>query len=290
MEGTECIEDKGWPVRTEPMYLVYWGFHKPPCSVRSERGSLLVGPTQDEALARLHYLRDAGRRLALMLGPAGCGKTLLLDYWSSQLCRSGAEVATISLLGLDSRDVLWQVTSQWGLNPHQGANLSELWSALDDRLKEYRCQHVDTVLILDDIDEAQSDVISQVLRLYHLGLAADTNLTIVLSARAEQASRLGDRILDLSELRIDVEPWSLDDTTAWLAQTFAEAGRETAIFTPQATARLHAIAGGVPRRIVQLVELSLIAAAGQELRRIDEHTVEAACNELGAICLDRSLA
>jgi hypothetical protein len=47
--------------------------------------------------------------------------------------------------------------------------------------------------------------------------------------------------------------------------------------------RIHELSDGIPRRVKQLAELALLAAAGQELRMIDAETVEGAYYELGIV-------
>jgi hypothetical protein len=45
--------------------------------------------------------------------------------------------------------------------------------------------------------------------------------------------------------------------------------------------RLQDLSFGIPRRVNQLADLSLLAAAGEGLRLVDAATVEAVCHELG---------
>ena len=60
-------------------------------------------------------------------------------------------------------------------------------------------------------------------------------------------------------------------------------GRHATTFTPEAVALLAELSQGVPRNTVQLAELSLVAAAGQELAAVDAATILAVYQELGAI-------
>jgi hypothetical protein len=46
---------------------------------------------------------------------------------------------------------------------------------------------------------------------------------------------------------------------------------------------LAEISQGVPRNVVQLADLALIAAAGQELAMVDTHTIESVVAELGVV-------
>ena len=95
--------------------------------------------------------------------------------------------------------------------------------------------------------------------------------------------RLGESLLERTELRIDIEPWSPTDTEDYVRASLARAGRESPLFDAPAIRRLHQLGDGIPRRITQLADLALLAGAGQQLDAIDEATVESVYHELGVI-------
>ena len=59
------------------MYQSHWGLRQSPFRSCLDPQSFYQSPTHDEALARLHFLVDEHRRLGLLMGPAGSGKSLL---------------------------------------------------------------------------------------------------------------------------------------------------------------------------------------------------------------------
>jgi general secretion pathway protein A len=139
------------------------------------------------------------------------------------------------------------------------------------------------VLLLDNADEAAAPVLAHVARLAQCDVSAEARLTVVLAARPDRIGKLGTRLLDLAALRIDLEPWDESDTVGYLTTLLAEAGRTTTAFEVAAMSRLHDLARGVPRRVSQLADLALLAGAGQQLERIDTHTVETVYQELGVV-------
>ena len=56
------------------MYQAYWGLVESPFRGGLDPRFYHEGPTQEEAIARLHFLVDGGRPLGLLLGSTGCGK------------------------------------------------------------------------------------------------------------------------------------------------------------------------------------------------------------------------
>jgi hypothetical protein len=81
------------------MYQAYWGLASSPFRGHLDPRAFHQGPTQEEALARLHFLVDEQRTVGLLLGEAGSGKSLLLEVFAQQLGAARRERAVVSLLG-----------------------------------------------------------------------------------------------------------------------------------------------------------------------------------------------
>ncbi|NUQ62990.1 MAG: AAA family ATPase [Pirellulales bacterium] len=264
------------------MYQSHWGLRNTPFRNRLDPEFFFESPTHEEGLARLHFLVEQQRRLGLLMGGTGTGKSLLLEVFAAQMRQQGFPVANFSLLGMDPAELLRETAVQFGLNPGS-RGLPELWRMVLDRIREHRYQQLATVVLLDDADRASPLVLIQIVRLAQHDLTPDSRLTLVLAGRQERMSRLGETLLELSELRIDLQDWQPDDTETYIAHTLARAGCRQPVFEEPAILRLHELAHGIPRRINQLADLALAAGAGQDLERIDADTVESVYHELGVI-------
>ena len=262
------------------MYQAHWGLQESPFRGLLDPKFFYQSPTHEEALARLQFLVHQQRRLGLLVGPPGSGKSLLLEVFAAQLRRIARPVAKLSLLGLEPAELLWLIAAGWGLSLESTQSLAALWRAVTDRLIEYRYQQLEAVVLLDDADLASPQVLAQVARLAQHDPSPDARLTIVLSGREEEMGRIGDRLLGLADLRIDIEPWGRDDTENYLKASLAQAGCRAAVFAEPALARLQELSNGIPRRINQLADLALLAGAGQALPQIGPEVVESAYREL----------
>jgi len=265
------------------MYQSHWGLRENPFRTRLDPRFFYESPTHEEALARLHFLVEAERRLGLLLGESGSGKSLVLEVFAAQMRRAGRPVAKANLLGVEPEEMLWLLCAGFGVNPDRGLGAAPLWRMLADRIAEYRYQRLAAVVLLDDADHAAGDVLRHVARLAQLESAGDARLTLVLACRPERIARLGSSLLELADLRIDLEPWQPEDTGNFLKSSLAQAGREEPVFAEDAVVRLHELAHGVPRRVTQLADLALAAGAGGHLDAVDAETVEAVYHELGTV-------
>ena len=188
----------------------------------------------------MEFLVEQRQRLGLLLGQSGTGKSLILDRLATNLRHRGAQVANLSLLGADLHEFLWLLAADLGLNPDRKATPFELWRNLIDRIAENRYQQLDTVVLLDDADHARPEVLDHLVRLIQSDRGMPMALVLVLAGPANKISHIGPRLLELAELRIDLEPWEEPDTGGYLMSALAQAGRKTLLFTDAAVLRLHA--------------------------------------------------
>jgi general secretion pathway protein A len=265
------------------MYHIGWGLRETPFRARLDPRFFYKSPIHDEALARLHFLVDDRRRVGVLMGQTGSGKSLLLNVFAAEMRDLGRPTVTIGLLGVDQAGLLWQLATDLGVAPERDAQTAVLWQAIGDRLTEYRYQQLSTVVLLDDADRAKPDAIALVARLAQYDLSPEARLTIVLAGRQQTMGRLGRTLLELAELRIDLEPWEPADTDRFLRESLSRAGCQKRVFDDSAVERLHELGSGVPRRISHLADLSLLAGAAENLTTIDAETVESVYEELGVV-------
>jgi type II secretory pathway predicted ATPase ExeA len=264
------------------MYRSHWGLGKTPFGSRPNPAFFYQSPAVEEALARLQFLVDENRRMGLVLAAPGGGKSVLLNVLADELKRPGRQVALVNLFGLSPGEFLWQLAAQWGLGLDGDTPTGALWRAIADHLVENRCQKIDTIVLLDDGDEASRDVLDTVARLALLEPSREARLTIVVASKPEGVSKLGGRILELAELRVELDAWDPVDTQSYVESALKLAGGAAGAFEPEAVRRLHELADGVPRRVNQLADLALLAAAGRKLPRVDADTVAGVSEELVA--------
>ncbi|MCC6123346.1 MAG: hypothetical protein IT426_00115 [Pirellulales bacterium] len=265
------------------MYQLHWGLRTLPFSGCVDPKYFYPSPTHEEAIARLHFLVENHRRLGIVLGPVGSGKSLLLEVFAGQLRRGGRAVAHLNLMGLDAAEMLWRIAVDLGLNPPPSAAPTQLWRTLDDCLREHRYRQLDTVIFLDDADEAGRGVLPHVARLAAHDPSPDARLTVILAVEKPNVGNLGDRLLELCDLRIDIELWTLADVEGFLSSALTRAGGTNTIFAEDAVAKLHELAAGIPRRVVQLADLALLAGAGAAIPHIDAEVVHSVYHELSAV-------
>jgi len=265
------------------MYQQYWGLRESPFRGSLDVSQFFATPNHDEALARLHFLVEGCRHLGLIAGKFGIGKSLLLEVFAQRIYHDGGEVARVSLLGIDTHEMLWSIGAQFGLDPATADTPFVLWRSLADFLACSRYENRQVLIVCDDADAAHPEVLDLVQRLVQFDAHRLVRQTVLLATADTGLPRLPLGLLELAELAITLEPWDLTETARFIDFALRKSGCQGSVFTPAAVERLHELAGGIPLRIKQLADLALLAGAGLDLRQINADTVAEACHELGVI-------
>lgn len=260
--------------------LEFWGLERWP--FRGSVGENQFYPTagHDEALARIEYLVESRRRLGVLVGEAGIGKSLILRVAAKRLARNGSAAVVVDALGASVREVLWNLACGLKTAPREDADVAWLWRQIADRVAENRMQQVPTVLLVDDAGQAGPDLVTQFARLVRLDTSPTAQWTIVLAAETAQAWRWNDALRSAVDLRIEVAPWSLNDTIGYVQTSLVDAGRFEPVFDDGGLRKLHDLACGIPQDVARLADYALLGAAGMNIRSIDATAVEAAYEEI----------
>ena len=257
------------------MHLEYWGLSKAPFGSKLTLSEFFESSTHVEALARLQYLVQQNRRLGVLLGACGTGKSLTLEVLARRLRRAGVYVGKLNLLGLDAPEFLWGLASALGCHVHDDASTITVWRTIQDRLATLRYQRVPTVLLLDDADECETAVLTTLCRLTQMEQLPESRLSLVLTCNRNGKQLLGERLLDLSELPVELEPFGQTETADYVGVGLARVGRLDKTFTDDAYEAICQLTRGVPRAINQLAEICLVGGAAEGLKVIDGSFVEA---------------
>jgi general secretion pathway protein A len=242
-----------------------------------------MAPLREEALARLHFLADRGRKLGLLRGISGVGKTSLLRQFMLARRRVGDDVSLLDLTGTDGRELLARLAQRLDRRLSSDTSRLQCWRSIADRIWTNHLQRLPTILLLDNVDLATEEASSIVLRLLHLEECSQARVTIVLSVDARGAARLDRRLIELVDLTMLLQPWTEEEVTDYLVHELARQERDFPAPTHDAARRIHELTGGVPRDVARLVELTMLATRTLDHDAFDADTVELVSQEWTAL-------
>ncbi|MCP4193614.1 MAG: AAA family ATPase [Planctomycetaceae bacterium] len=262
------------------MYIDHWALDRSPFAAQLNPEDFFASATHEEALARLQFLIENGRRLGFLLGATGTGKSLLLEVAARQLRQNGCHVVKINLLGLSGSEFVWTLASGLGHLASTDASPVECWRGISDRLAANRYQRITTVVLLDDAEDCEDAVYSAISRLALTEQRPESRITLVLASQRQRSRSFGAKLNEMCDLRLDIIPWNGVETTEYIQDALLRVGGTTDTFSDRALERIHELTQGVPRRVRQLAELSLVAAAADGTAGIEADVIDAVYQSL----------
>ncbi|TWU13086.1 hypothetical protein CA54_19120 [Symmachiella macrocystis] len=242
------------------MYAQHWGLVDIPFQSTIDQRWFYEGPSHEEAVARLLFIVEQHRRLGVLVGEAGTGKSMLLAVLKRAVQRAQGQVVHVNVAGRSGEEVVWELAAGLRLSPRPDDPPRTLWRKIEEVLLGNQLAHVQTVLVFDHFEWADRECQKAIARLVHLNTQTPTWTTMVVAVREKALQESCDLFRHLIDLTIQAPPFSNDESRDYVISLLSRAGRRDPLFTDSALDRLHALSGGVPRELNRLCDMSLLAA------------------------------
>lgn len=264
------------------MFERFFGFSRAPFELVPDPDFLFLGESHDSALANLELGIGAGKGFVAITGPIGAGKTTILRALLRRLGRTD-RVCFLTQPETETADLLRAILDGFGVSA-DGAPLVELRRRIRDLLA---ADARPGILIIDEAHLLREDALEQIRLLSNLEEDRRKLLQIVLSGQPELKALLSSpRLRPLAqriEMFYEIRPLSLEETEAYLSRRVQIAGGRKDIFSPEASASIHACTGGIPRLINVLADRSLLSAYVAESPVVSAEVVADAFDDLGEV-------
>lgn len=259
-------------------YLNHWNMLSSPFS--PSRHAFFVGGSVEEAVARLSFLIENHRQLGIVVGPNGVGKTSLLRNLRSVTSKAIGfrETGYVAMSGLEAKHLPIRILGAFmqasDADIERQFSLESIWQRIEDLAVSSQVQDQRAVLLIDDLDAVSKDW-EQMQRLLHLS----NGFTCILAVSEQAYHRLPLDLRDRCELRVDLPAWDLTMTADYFEWALSRYQHDD-LFEPQAIVRIQELSTGLPRRMLQLAELALVAGAVQRVNRISASVIDQVASEL----------
>jgi general secretion pathway protein A len=270
------------------MYASFFGLAHEPFSIAPDPRYLFMSERHREALAHLLYGVGGGGGFVLLSGEIGAGKTTVCRCFLEQV-PPGCQVAYIFNPKLTVVELLQTVCDEFGVAvalPNSGVPTVKTYiDALNTHLLAAHAQGRYCVLVIDEAQNLSAEVLEQLRLLTNLETHERKLLQIILIGQPELRQMLASEGLEQLAQRViaryHLGALSERETAAYVAHRLAVAGLSGPMpFDKAALKRLHALTGGVPRRINLLADRALLGAYGQGAARVSARVVNQAAHEV----------
>ena len=262
-------------------YWQYWNLNAAPFK-NNGRYHFFRGQAADEALARIEFVCGQKRGVATLVGPAGVGKSTLLNFVAQQPPKMSASarptVACLSMAGLSAGELPLNVSMR--LSGRRIHGVHQAWQALTDCLAATERCESQVLLLIDDVECAGADAEIDLIRLVRL--TSGMQVSIVLAIESHLASAVSRWLVERSYLQVDLAAWDTAQTREFLRFSLQASGGTDPVFSDAAVVKIQELTRGIPRRIVQMADLALVAGAVAGVSRIDASIIVQVAQELPA--------
>jgi type II secretory pathway predicted ATPase ExeA len=216
------------------------------------------------------------RGFAVVTGPPGVGKTMLLNHICSQLHPNEHNIMYIPFASLSPSDMLKTICRKMNIEPVMSK--SKMLTELQQQIIENPA--VNHVLILDEIQKISHECIEQVRLLANINFEEKSFFSIIMSGNDEFIQQLRLKINEPLRQRITrycrLGALCRENTEAYLHHHFKMAGAHQQIVSKQAANLIFDSTSGIPRLINSLAMAALENAADKKETLVDLEHVNAA--------------
>ncbi len=265
------------------MYLNYWKFAEKPFENTPNPKFLYHSAEHDEAYIRLLYAINSLKGAAMLSGEYGCGKTLLMHTLINELPKDKYNVAYLTNPRWSANELIGEILYQLQID-HPSTVRMDMLHALNDNLVDTFKKGMHTIIIVDEAQTInQKETFEELRMLLNFQFNDRFLLTLLLTGQPE----LKDIVAEIPQLeqriavRYHLRRFELEDTQQYIRYRLSKAGAKDEIFTTEAIHEIHKFSHGIPRKINNICDLSLLLGFGQKLTKIDADHIISIINSEG---------
>lgn len=265
------------------MYCAYWQLKQAPFKNVADPRVVFYSRNHDEALMRLLYTVRGQKGASMLTGDVGCGKTTISKAFQERLEKGRFKVALITNPNLSSVELLQEILYQLGVSTDYTKKV-QLVHALNDKVLENLRAGKETVFIIDEAHLIEERQTYEELRLL-LNFQHDNRflLTLILVGQPElkelivKTPQFEQRI----PIKYHLNPMNIVDTVKYVQFRLKKAGTNKGIFTKDAAKEIYEYSGGIPRKINNICDMSLLVGFAKKVPVIDHALIKRIIAEEG---------
>ncbi|WP_426110796.1 AAA family ATPase [Massilia sp. PWRC2] len=270
------------------MYTQFFNLRQPPFSIAPDPRYLFMSERHREALAHLLYGVGSGGGFVLLTGEIGAGKTTVCRCFIEQI-PANCRLAYIFNPKLSVEELLLSICDEFGIAlapAGAGAVSVKVYvDAINAYLLDSHAQGLNNVLVIDEAQNLSADVLEQLRLLTNLETSERKLLQIILIGQPELRTMLARPELEQLAQRViaryHLGSLSALETRSYVAHRLAVAGAGAGNpFSARVTALVHALTGGVPRRINLLCDRALLGAYVENVAQVSRPILRRAAAEV----------
>lgn len=267
------------------MYESHWNLTQKPFENSHDSTFYYPSEAHQSALLKLRYVIENQRGAALLSGPPGVGKSMLIRSLFQVLPERIAPRPHIVFPKLPGDQLLAYIADELIGRPPTDTvpTAQQSVHAIQAALELNAAEERHAVLAIDEAQFVDEPSTLDLLRLLlNFEFANGPGITLLLVGQGtmmcavERAASLEERLAVKCVLRA----FTVEESASYIGHRLQAAGGEHSIFSHDAMDAIHRLSGGIPRRINRLCELALLVGYAEQRDSIDVDQIESVAEEL----------
>lgn len=260
---------------TEEFLLHYQLQHDP--FVARPQGFRFFTPGRKPVLAQLHHMAHFSDQVQVVVGPTGAGKTLLRQAMVASCNKDKVQCIVTSAREQADAAGLERLICQ--------ALSVDNASALLERAEQLHATGMQLYLVVDDAHCLEQPAVQMLAELSQSGPAAPRVFLFAEESIVEslEAVKIADERVWLQ--LIELPPFTLEETQAYLAQRLEKAGQSIDLLDNQQISRIHELSDGWPGLINQAARQVMMEEVAGPVRPVRQQRSAVPARSLIALVL-----
>jgi len=266
------------------MYESFYGLTGKPFQLNPDPTFFFGSRGHKRAFAYLQYGLYQSEGFIVITGEIGAGKTTIVRSLMEQLDRAKVVAAQLVSTQLDADDILRSVGAAFGI-PVKSVDKAVLLVSLEAFLCQLAMDKKRALLIVDEAQNLTPQAIEELRMLSNFQLGDQGLMQSFLVGQPELRSMLQKPSMQQLRQRVTASyhlgPLDAGETKAYIEHRLHHVGwKDDPRFTPGTFEQIHALTGGIPRRINMLCNRLLLAGFLGEKHVLDMPDVQAIAREI----------
>lgn len=253
------------------MYEQQFGFKKRLFPAQATGGDVFVGPQTAKTMGGFRKALAAQDAVVTVSGPVGTGKTTLVHRALEGL---GTKYKTIRVgrMEMKSSDVLESLLIVLGVKDRPSGTIQR-FASLRRKLKEMQEAEVRVFIVIEDGLRTGAETLAELEALTAADAGDSDGASIIVMGDERLPQFMQDPEVAQLQQRVrqrhTISPLCIAELRGYLKHCFRLAGGDFEhVFDARSAELLHELSNGIPRIANNLVESTLVAAAGQGIDKI----------------------
>ncbi len=264
------------------MYHSHYNFNQKPFQMTADPKFIWLGKKHAEALVTLQNGLHQNKRLLVLTGNVGTGKTVVINTLLEKIDKNVIAVM-IPDPALDSIDLYNILSNELKINK-KFTSKEDFLSHLKPFLYETSLQGKTILLIIDEAQNISHGLLEELRQLSNIESSDTKLINIIMVAQNEFNAILDDNRNSTFKRSIGIsyhlDPLNDSETDEYVNHRLKVVGAEKEIFSAKAKREIHFLSAGVPRLINAICDLALLSGYSLGKDSIDEKIIKECAQEL----------